>query len=117
TIAIQNGSLAGRSGITWDQVGRRFVVVPFFGKTVVAWTPGSKALVRLGPTKGQLDGIEPLSGTRFLITSWADSSLDVFDNGAATPVSTDLPSPADIGVDTKRNRVATPHLMENRVEF
>jgi len=117
TIAIQNDSLAGPNGIAWDGVGRRFLVVPFFGKTVVAWTPGSKAIVPVGPTKGQLDGIEPLGGTRFLITSWADSSLDVFDNGKVTPVSTDLPSPADIGVDTKRNRVAIPLLMENRVEF
>ena len=28
-----------------------------------------------------------------------------------------LPSPADIGIDTKRTRVAVPLLMENRVEF
>jgi hypothetical protein len=117
TIAIENDSLAGPNGITWDAVGRRFVVVPFFGKTIVAWTPGSKTPVPLGQTKGQLDGIEPLGGTRFLITSWADSSLDVFDNGTVTPVGTDLPSPADIGVDTKRKRVAIPLLMENRVEF
>ena len=68
-------------------------------------------------SKGQLDGVEPLGGSRFLVTSWADSSLDVFDNGTVTPVSTDLPSPADIGVDTKRNRVAIPLLLENRVEF
>jgi hypothetical protein len=32
-------------------------------------------------------------------------------------VANGLPSPADIGVDTKRNRVAVPLLMENRVEF
>lgn len=117
TIAIQNDSLAGPNGITWDGAGRRFIVVPFVGKTVVAWTPGSKALMPLGATKGQLDGVEPLGGSRYLITSWADSSLDVFDNGTVTQVSGGLPSPADIGVDTKRNRVAIPLLMENRVEF
>jgi hypothetical protein len=32
-------------------------------------------------------------------------------------VDTGLPSPADIGVDTKRNRVAIPIFMGNRVEF
>jgi hypothetical protein len=32
-------------------------------------------------------------------------------------VSGDLPSPADIGIDTKRHRVAIPLLMEDRVEF
>jgi hypothetical protein len=34
-----------------------------------------------------------------------------------TTVSTGLPSPADIGVDLKRGRVAIPLLLENRVEF
>jgi sugar lactone lactonase YvrE len=117
SVAIQNDSLGGPNGITWDAAGRRFVVVPFMGKTVVAWTPGSKTLTPLGATKGMADGVELLDGDRVLFTSWADSSLDVLDHGTVTPVSTDLPSPADIGVDTKRNRVAVPLLMENRVEF
>jgi hypothetical protein len=116
SVAIQNDSLAGPNGITWDGAGRRFIVVPFMGKTIVAWTPGSKQVTSLGTTKGQLDGVE-LLGSRLLFTSWADSSLDVLDNGKVTQVSSDLPSPADIGVDTKRNRVAIPLLLENRVEF
>jgi hypothetical protein len=117
SVAIENDSLAGANGITWDASGRRFVVVPFVGKTVVAWTPGSKTVTPLGGTKGMADGVELLDGGRILFTSWADSSLDVLENGTVTPVSTGLPSPADIGVDTKRNRVAIPLLMENRVEF
>jgi hypothetical protein len=32
-------------------------VVPFVGKTIVAWTPGSKHHL-LGETKGMLDGVE-----------------------------------------------------------
>jgi hypothetical protein len=92
-------------------------VVPFMGKTIVAWAPGSKQVTALGTTKGQLDGVEMLGGGRVLFTSWADSSLDVLDNGTVTTVSTGLPSPADIGVDTKRGRVAIPLLLENRVEF
>jgi len=91
--------------------------VPFFGKEVRAWTPGSKVTVPLGTSAGQLDGVEILDAQRMLITSWADSTLDVFENGAAMPVYKDLPSPADIGLDAKRGRVAIPLLMENRVEF
>jgi sugar lactone lactonase YvrE len=117
TVAIQNDSLAGPNGIAWDAAAHQFIVVPLMGKTVVAWVPGAKTVKPLGATKGELDGLELLDGGRLLITSWADSSLDVFDNGTVTPVSKDLPSPADIGVDTKRNRVAIPLLMENRVEF
>ena len=117
SVAIQNDSLAGPNGITWDGAGHRFIVVPFMGKTIVAWTPGSKQVTALGTTKGQLDGVEMLEGGRVLFTSWADSTLDVLDHGTVTTVSTGLPSPADIGVDPKRGRVAIPLLMENRVEF
>ena len=97
--------------------GRRFIVVPFMGNTIVAWTPGSKQLTPLATTKGGLDGVELLGGGRVLFTSWADSSLDVLDNGTVTQVSAGLPSPADIGLDAKRGRVAIPLLMEDRVEF
>jgi len=116
-VAVQNDSLAGPNGITWDGAGRRFIVVPFMGTSIVAWTPGSKQVTTLGTTKGQLDGVEMLDGGRVLFTSWADSTLDVLDHGTVTKVSGGLPSPADIGLDAKRGRVAIPLLLENRVEF
>jgi sugar lactone lactonase YvrE len=116
-VALENDSLGGPNGITWHGARRQFIVVPFIGTVIRAWTPGSKVTVPLGATKGQLDGVEVLDSARLLITSWADSTLDIFENGTATPIDRDLPSPADIGVDTKRHRVAIPLLMENRVEF
>jgi sugar lactone lactonase YvrE len=117
SVAIQSDSLAGPNGIAWDGPQGRFIVVPFAGTVIRAWTPGAKTTVALGPTKGQLDGVELLDEHRLLVTSWADSSLFVFENGTVTPVANGLPSPADIGVDTKRNRVAIPLLLENRIEF
>jgi hypothetical protein len=116
-IVLETDRLAGPNGIAWDGAHRRFIIVPFAGAEVRAWTPGSKTTIALGTTKGQLDGVEVLDSTRLLITSWTDSSLFVFQNGAAIPLYAGLPSPADIGVDTKRNRVAIPELMEDRVEF
>jgi len=117
SVALENDSLAGPNGITWDGGRKQFIIVPFFGNVVRAWTPGSKVTVPLGTSPGQLDGVEILDAQRMLITSWADSSLDVFENGTATPAYKDLPSPADIGLDARRNRVAIPLLMENRIEF
>jgi sugar lactone lactonase YvrE len=117
TMAIDSDSLAGPNGIAWDAAGNRFIVVSFAGPVVRAWVPGSKTTTALGTTKGQLDGVELLGGGRLLITSWADSSLFTLENGRVTPVSGGLPSPADIGVDSKRGRVAIPLLLENRVEF
>ena len=117
SVALENDSLAGPNGITWDGAHRQFIIVPFFGNVVRAWTPGSKVLLALGTSAGQLDGVEILDAQRTLITSVADSSLDVFENGTATVVYKDLPTPADIGLDTKRNRVAIPLIMEDRIEF
>jgi sugar lactone lactonase YvrE len=117
-VALQSDSLAGPNGITWDGKRQEFFVVPFDGNVVRAWAPGSKRAVPVAATKGQLDGVELLDEQHLLITSWADSSLFILDlSGTTTTVAGGLPSPADIGVDTKRNRVAIPLLMENRVEF
>ncbi|HUR00901.1 MAG TPA: hypothetical protein VM347_00015 [Nonomuraea sp.] len=117
SMAIDSDSLAGPNGIAWDAAGNRLIVVPFAGPVVRAWSPGSKTTTALGTTKGQLDGVELLDGGRLLITSWADSSLFTLENGTVSLVSGGLPSPADIGVDSKRGRVAIPLLLENRVEF
>jgi hypothetical protein len=117
TVALESDSLTGPNGIIWDGAGKRFILAPFGGKVVQAWVPGTRKLTPLATTKGQLDGIEVLGADQFLVTSWADSSVFVLSNGTATPVSGGLPSPADIGIDTKRNRVAIPLLLENRVEF
>jgi len=117
SVALASDSLEGPNGIAWDGANGRYVIVPFEGKVVRGWKPGSKTVTSLGTTAGQLDGVEALDSARLLITSWTDSSLFVLQAGKSTPVSGDLPSPADIGIDTKRHRVAIPLLMENRVEF
>jgi hypothetical protein len=117
SVALESDSLEGPNGIAWDSAGGRYVIVPFAGKVVRAWKPGSRSLASLGTTAGQLDGVEVLDSARLLITSWTDSSLFVLQDGKSTTVSGDLPSPADIGIDSRRHRVAIPLLMENRVEF
>lgn len=61
--------------------------------------------------------MEILDAQRILITSVADSGLDVFENGTTTVEYKGLPTPADIGLDTKRSRLAIPLIMENRIEF
>ena len=105
------------NGIAWDSAGKRFIIVPFAGKTVHAWAPGTKTLTPLGDTPGQVDGVEVLGGGRMLATSWTDSSLFILQDKKVTRVAGELPSPADIGLDAKRGRVAIPELMEGRVEF
>jgi hypothetical protein len=117
TLVLKNSALAAPNGIVWDSAGNRFLIGPFAGKTMQGWTPGKKTLTPVGETPGQVDGIEILGPGRILATSWTDSSLFIMQDGKISAFGGKLPSPADIGLDAKRGRVAIPELMENRVEF
>jgi sugar lactone lactonase YvrE len=66
--------------------------------------------------KGSLDGVVLVGDTLF-ISSWEASA--VYKGKAAGPFEVVIPnvkSPADIGFDTKRNRILVPLFMENTVE-
>jgi hypothetical protein len=54
---------------------------------------------------------------RILVTSWADSSLFVLENGQAQKVASGIGSPADIDFNEKDSRVAVPQLMGNKVQY
>jgi len=119
TVALQDTALGGPNGITWDAAGRRFVVVAYGGDSVIrAWTAGSKSLSVIGKSTGaKYDGVEVLSGDRVLVASQKDSSLHLFAGGIGRPIIRTGGAPADIAVDTKRNRVAVPFVDRNLVEI
>jgi hypothetical protein len=50
------------------------------------------------------------------VSSWADSSVHKFSAGKDTQIVRNVSTPADIGIDTKRGRLAIP-TGGNRVEF
>ena len=119
TVALQDLALGKPNGITWDATGSRFIVVPYGGGSAIkAWTAGSKTLSEIGKSTGaKYDGVEILSGNRVLVASQADSSLHLFSGGTGRPIIRTGGAPADIGVDTKRNRVAVPFVDRNLVEI
>ena len=63
---------------------------------------------RLRSGKGQLDGVEVLADGAIVFTSWADSSVHLLADGVDRPLIRQVPVAADIGIDTKRNRLAVP---------
>jgi sugar lactone lactonase YvrE len=119
TVALRDSALGDPNGITWDASGRRFIVVPYGGESVIkAWTAGSKTLTEIGRSGGKkFDGVEVLSGDRVLVASQGDSSLHLFTGSTGRPIIRTGGAPADIAVDTKRNRVAVPFVSRNLVEI
>jgi hypothetical protein len=119
TVALHDPALGGPNGITWDNASRRFIVVPYGGDSAIkAWIAGSKTLNVAGRSAGgSFDGVEVLSGNRLLVSSQRDSSLYVFTGGIGRPIIHTGGAPADIAVDTKRNRVAAPFVGRNMVEI
>ncbi len=115
TVALESAQLQGPNGIAWDPNDSDFVIVSFMGPGIFGWKPGSKDVRPLGTGPGQQDGVEPLPDGRLVVTSWADSSLFVVDNGRTTKVASGIASPADIGLKDKT--VAVPQLMENKLQF
>jgi sugar lactone lactonase YvrE len=115
--ALQLDSAAGPNGITWDDDNQRFVIVTFSSNDILAWKPGDTTATSIATGKGLFDGVERLADGRILVSTWADSSIYVLDGSALVRVVTGVQSPADIGVDTKRNRLAVPIFEGNRVEL
>ncbi len=116
TVAAQGDTLERPNGITWDQAGGRFIVVAFGGPSIFAWKPGDAAPTVVAKGPGGFDGVEIVGG-KILVSSWADSSVTSYENGKGTKLITGVVSPADIGYDTKRNRVLVPVFQGNRVEI
>ena len=119
TVALNDTTLGDPNGITWDAGNSRFIVVPYGGgSTIRAWAPGTKTLTEIGRSGGRkFDGVEVLSGGRVLVASQGDSSLHLFSDGTGRPIIKTGGNPADIAVDTQRNRVAVPFISRNLVEI
>ena len=129
TVALHDSALGGPNGITWDRGRNQLVVVPYMrGSTISSWSAGKTALTRIGTSNAALtemgktggvkfDGVEILPGDRIVVASQADSSIHIFSGGTGRPVFKTGGAPADIAVDTKRNRVAVPFVARNLVEI
>jgi len=99
--------LAASEGKIW--------MVPFGGTELFELTAGQKNIVGRLP-QNSLDGLVRLGDGSFLVSSWdAKAVYRGSANGTFQPLIENVDAPADIGFDSKRNRVLVPHFMENRV--
>ena len=118
TLVMEDSLLGPPNGITWDAASGRFLLAPWGGnQTFRAWKPGESGLQVVATSPGgNFDGIEVV-GSRVLVASQADSSLHVLENGIGRRLIRLAGRPADIGIDTRRRRVAIPFVALNRVEL
>lgn len=117
TDAVILPAQSAANGLTWDAARGAWLIVGFNSPNVFAWTPGTDTVAVLGTGPGGGDGIVVLADGSALYSSWADSSLTLFANGASTTLRKGLPAPADLGYDAARGLVAVPLFQSNRVEI
>jgi sugar lactone lactonase YvrE len=117
-VIAQGDSLGRPNGIVWDKQRQSLVAVsfdPFHSEVYTVSYTGVRH--KLVDGNGKFDGIEPIGGGRYLVASWNDSSVRVVGNGYNRRVANNIMSPADIGLDTKRNRLAVPVGPLNQIQL
>lgn len=67
------------------------------------------------PFGARLDGLVKLKDGSLAMSSWESSSIDVYKDGEYETIAEFLNSPADMDVDTKRNRLLIPLFNEDKV--
>ena len=118
SVAFASDSLLfNPNGIAWDDANARFILAPFGSPNISAWKPGETTVTTIASGPGGFDGLEVLADGRLLVTSWADSSVNIVTGATLTRLTGGLESPADIGVDTKRMHVAVPLFNQGKVRY
>lgn len=116
-VAIEDARTGPPNGITWDAARAAFLLAPWGGETTLrAWDPTSGEIRDVTTLEGgRFDGIE-IVGDGVLIASQDDSTLHWLEGEVARPLIRVPGRPADIGIDTRRGRVAVPYIALNRVD-
>jgi sugar lactone lactonase YvrE len=117
SVAIQDPSLGGPNGIVWDAAAGQFLIVQLEGKNIVSWKPGARTATVFATGVGSFDGIVILGGGQYLVTSLDTSSLYRLQDGEFDAVISGIENPADIALDSKRNRLLIPSFSLNHLEI
>ena len=118
-VAASGVQLDKPNGITWDAKAQRWLYVSFnpFHSRLFAFHDGDTTRAVLDSGRGRWDGVEALPDGRILVSSWTDSTVHLITDGHDERLVRNVPAPADIGVDSKRNLVLVPLGVLSRVEL
>lgn len=116
SIAVADARLDGPNGVFWDARANHLLIASIMGKNIYRWSDGGGLqLQAAGP--GGYDGVERLDETTILVSSQDLPGLMTLTASGLSPLIPSVSDVADIGVDTKRRRVAIPRLDPNVVEI
>lgn len=107
------------NGIVWYSPVEAFVLAPWGGGLdLKAWRPADRALIEIGrlPEGGNIDGLEEHDG-RLIAASQVDQAIWSWRDGDAVKLFHTPGRPADIGIDSRRDRIAVPYIALDRVEI
>ena len=107
------------NGIALNPDNGRLLLMPWRGVLeFFEWDVESGEFTSIGKAEGggNFDGVEFVEG-RILSASQEDSSLHLMTDGVDRQFITLPGRPADIGIDTKRKRVAVPYVALDRVDI
>jgi hypothetical protein len=103
------------NGLVWS--GAALWVVTFGTGEIYSLDESGKRANAQKLPKGMLDGVVALADGSFLVSSWEGSAVYRGKPGDDwSVVLSDLRAPADIGYDSKRNRILIPLAMDSAVE-
>lgn len=111
---LASTELTNPNGIAVLENGN-LLVVPFGAAAIYTVSPEGEILSSEPFPAGSLDGVIVLDDGTTLISSWETSSVYRGRGGDYQAIIENVPSPADIGFDTRRERVLIPIFNENRV--
>lgn len=106
------------NGITSDP-DNNLILAPWEGATmfpVLAENDAGYEEYANAESGGNFDGIEFVNG-RMIVASQNDNSIHVIYDGTDHVAIQTPGDPADIGIDTQRNRIAVPYIALNRVDI
>ncbi len=104
------------NGIVSD--GDKLIVVTFGSGEIFSLDGAGNKVMLPKPPQGGLDGLLKLADGRFIISSWGGSAIYALNQDNTYTVLMDsVDAPADLGFDSKRNRVLIPLFRENKITF
>lgn len=117
-IAVEDERTGPPNGITWDEARGAFLLAPWEGGggIVHTWSPDGGFGEAFTIEADRFDGIELVDGA-VIVATQSDSTIWAWENGAARRLFRVDGAPADIGVDTRRGRLAVPYIALNRVDL